>query len=101
MIKDDYNTCMERTVALYYPPKAHHIPNKDAVIQGHVHIGNNRLDIESNGWILELKALDKELGMANNWQIRNYLRHTEYTEGLLLNFNQQTGKVEYRTCFDI
>lgn len=100
LIRDNYNACMERTVALYYPPKPHDVPNREAVMNNHVHIGTNRLDIETNGWILELKAIDRELGMANGWQIRNYLRHTEYTEGLLINFNQHTGNVEYCTCFE-
>ena len=97
--KGGFTPCMERPIALYYPPKPMEVTNLEAVNEGYVMIGINRLDIEVNGWILELKALDKPLCKANAYQIKNYLKHTEYKQGVLVNFNQNTGNIEYSVCF--
>lgn len=92
--------CMERTVTLYYPPKPYSMSGMDAVLQKFGMVGTNRLDIEVQGWIIELKAVERTLTKPNLCQLINYLKHTEYTKGLLINFNQTTGRIEYLTCFE-
>ena len=94
-----YMPCMERIIPLYYPPKPYTLSSLDAVVQKYGMIGTNRLDIEVDGWIIELKAVEKTPCRANLCQLRNYLRHTEYNKGILVNFNQTTGVIDCLTCF--
>ena len=96
---DNGAMCMERTIPVWYPPKPYHITAREALLNNHINIGqHNRMDIEYNSWIFELKSIDHLNASCMN-QLRNYIRQTEYTRGILINFSQKTGRVEWKLVF--
>ena len=87
---------MERTITLWYPPKPYEMTPCTALAQGYLCLGqHNRMDIEYNSWIFELKSIDHLTQSCVN-QLRNYIRQTEYSRGILINFNQRTARVDYK-----
>lgn len=50
--------------------------------------------------VLELKAVGSELGVAEEQQLRNYLKILKINQGILINF-QQPGKKENKTRLEI
>jgi len=90
------NPQTEISVPLYYPTKPSTMDRKEAQKLGYVHVGDARIDIETDDWVLELKQIEK-LNFKEKGQLYKYLQHTVYTKGLLINFNQKSGKIEW--CF--
>ena len=87
---------MERTITLWYPPKPYEMTACQALSEGYLSLGqHNRMDIEYNSWIFELKSIDHLTQSCVN-QLRNYIRQTEYNRGILINFNQRTGRIDYK-----
>ena len=58
-----------------------------------------RIDLEFEDFVIELKIIDK-LQQKNDWQLQAYLDNTEYTKGILINFNTKNegnrGSVDTR-----
>ena len=91
--------CMERSIPVWYPPKPYYMTAREALLNNHINIGmHNRMDLEYNSWIFELKSIDHLNSSCIN-QLRNYIRQTEYTKGILINFSQKTGCVEWKLVF--
>ena len=58
--------------------------------KGH-NVGHGRVDIlVNNNFIIELKAISNFNNDTANTQIKNYMKHYSITEGLIVNFGQQT-----------
>jgi len=88
--------CTERTIDLYYPPKPFAMSQTEALSKNYLYIGrHNRTDIEFMGWMFELKAVEC-LTLACTHQLLNYIRQTEYERGILINFNQKTGLIDWK-----
>ena len=86
----------ERTITLWYPPKPYEMTACKALSEGYLCLGqHNRMDIEYNSWIFELKSIDHLTQSCVN-QLKNYIRQTEYERGILINFNQKTGRIDYK-----
>lgn len=58
-----------------------------------------RLDLEFEGFIVELKTLEK-LHRKNEMQLRAYIHHTEYRKGVLINFNTKTHNLDYFSVYE-
>ena len=88
------NPQTENNVQIYYPTKPFDMDNKTAHNKGLTCVGNARIDIGIGNWVLELKAI-QSLKKKERGQLYKYLQHTSYEQGLIINFNQNTGDVDW------
>ena len=88
------NPQTENNVQIYYPTKPFDMDNKTAHNKGLTCVGNARIDIGIGNWVLELKAI-QSLKKKERGQLYKYLQHTSYDQGLIINFNQNTGDVDW------
>ena len=88
------NPQTENNVQIYYPTKPFNMDNKTAHNKGLTCVGNARIDIGIGNWVLELKAI-QSLKKKERGQLYKYLQHTSYDQGLIINFNQNTGDVDW------
>tara|TARA_B100001250_G_C19721536_1_gene754091 strand:+ start:106 stop:777 length:672 start_codon:yes stop_codon:yes gene_type:complete len=88
------NPQTENNVQIYYPTKPFDMDNKTAHNKGLTCVGNARIDIGVGNWVLELKAI-QSLKKKERGQLYKYLQHTSYDQGLIINFNQNTGDVDW------
>lgn len=59
------------------------------------YVGNERLDIILTSWleiIFELKAVAGDIKPEHVWQVLSYMRHKEYSYGIVANFSQSPNK---------
>ena len=89
------NPLRENEVPLYYPTKPPTMDRKEAQKLGYVNVGEARIDIEVGDWVLELKQMATGLNTKERGQLYKYLQHTTYTQGLLINFHQRTGRIDW------
>ena len=62
-------------------------------------VGHSRVDLIINGIIIEFKALN----YLNNdavIQIKNYMKHYNSNQGLIINFNQKNNKLDIRFIYN-
>jgi GxxExxY protein len=87
--------------------RLNNVPYESEVItpvfyKGH-NIGHGRVDIKLNNFIIELKALSNFNNNDNVVQIKNYMKHYNIQEGLVINFGQPSknclGKVDFKYIF--
>ena len=88
------NPQTENNVQIYYPTKPFDMDNKTAHNKGLTCVGNARIDIGIGNWVLELKAI-QSLKKKERGQLYKYLQHTSYDQGLIINFNQNTGDIDW------
>lgn len=58
------------------------------------------VNLDSDKVVVELKAVGSELGVAEEQQLKNYMKILKIKQGLLINF-QQPGKKEGKTKLEI
>jgi len=58
------------------------------------------VNLDGDKVVVELKAVGSELGLAEEQQLKNYLKILRIKQGLLINF-QQPGKKEGKTQLEI
>lgn len=58
------------------------------------------VNLDSDKVVVELKAVGSELGVAEEQQLRNYMKILKIKNGILINF-QQPGKKEGKTQLEI
>tara|TARA_X000001036_G_C20690252_1_gene809143 strand:+ start:4181 stop:4915 length:735 start_codon:yes stop_codon:yes gene_type:complete len=93
------SVCTERVIQNWYPPKPYGMTDIEAMAKNYLMLGShNRLDIEHNSWILELKSIEN-LTIHCTDQLRNYIIQTEYSRGILINFNQRTRCIDWKVIF--
>ena len=89
------NPQSENYVCLYYPTKPPTETRKWAQLNNLTYVGEARIDIEVGNWVLELKQLSKNINTKEKGQLYKYLQHTEYSQGIIINFHQNKNDIEW------